>query len=142
MLFSGHSDIQTLIDDPTATVGFLIGIAGLKLVATATLLGTHWKGGRFFPVMFAASAIGLAAAEVVSGVAETPAIAVVMTAAVAALIARPVMAALVMVFIFPFAVAPVVIVGGLLAGLLSQRVLSRFPNLAGEPGTAAEADGW
>ena len=142
VLFSGHSDIQTLIDDPTATVGFFLGIAILKLIATSTLLGTHWKGGRFFPVMFASAAVGLAAAELFPGVAETPAIAVVMTAAVAALIAKPVMASIVMVFIFPLAVAPLVIVGGLVAGVLSRRVLVRFPSLAGEPGTSAEADGW
>ena len=85
VLFSGHEGVQTLIDDPTATVGFLLGIAALKLVATATLLGTKWKGGRFFPVMFAAAAVGLAAASAVDGLAETPAMAVVMTGAVAAL---------------------------------------------------------
>ena len=132
VLFSGHEGVQTLIDDPTATVGFLLGIAVLKLVATAMLLGTKWKGGRFFPVMFAAAAVGLAAAAAVEGLAETPALAVVMTGAVAALIARPVGAAAVMVFIFPLAVAPAVIVGGLLAGIIGKRSQARFPGLAGD----------
>ena len=139
VLFSGHRDIQTLIDDRTATVGFLVGIAALKLIATATLLGTHWKGGRFFPVMFAATAVGLASSDVVSGMAETPAIAVVMTAAVAALIAKPVAAAAVMAFIFPLAATPGVVIAGLLAGVLGQRAPTRFPVLAAEseptPGT-------
>ena len=141
VLFSGHEGVQTLIDDPTVTVGFLLGIAALKLVATATLLGTKWKGGRFFPVMFAAAAVGLAAASAVDGLAETPALAVVMTAAVAALLARPVGAAVVMVFIFPLAVAPAVIVGGLLAGVIGKRVQARFPELAGEPGPAGPESG-
>jgi H+/Cl- antiporter ClcA len=142
VLFSGHAGVQTLIDDSTTTVGFLLGIAVLKLIATSTLLGTNWKGGRFFPVMFAAAAVGLAAAQAFGGLAETPAVAVVMTAAVGALIGKPVAAPVVMVFIFPLAVAPAVIVGGVLAGLLGQRVVARFPGLAGESGTAAEADGW
>lgn len=142
VLFSGHEGVQTLIDDPTTTVGFLLGIAALKLMATSALLGTKWKGGRFFPVMFAAAAVGLAAADAFGGLAETPAIAVVMTAAVAALIAKPLAAPIVMVFIFPLAAAPAVVVGGVLAGLVGQQVLVRFPDLQGEPGSGAEADGW
>ena len=136
VLFSGHEGVQELLDDPGATVGFLAAIAVAKLTATTLLLATGWKGGRFFPVMFAGAAAGLALAGAVGGVDPMVGLAAAMTVAIAVLIRKPAGAILLMLFLFPVDLWPVVVLGGLLAGVAAQRLERRHPALfeVPEPG--------
>lgn len=143
VLFSGHEGIQELIDDDaTSSTGFLIAIAVAKMVAVAVLVSGGWKGGRFFPVMFAGAAAGLAVAHTLDGLVPLVALAAGMTAAVGALIRKPVAAALLVAFIFPpdtyGAVALAAVVGSALGAVLVRRV----PALdEPDPVLVAEAEG-
>jgi H+/Cl- antiporter ClcA len=123
VLFSGHEGtddiIQSFGDD---TVRFLLLLAGAKLLAAALLLSTGWKGGQFFPTMFAGAAIALAFAEGISGVAEVTALAAGMTGIVGVLLRRPVPAALLMVLFFPLAAWPAVLLGALIGSAAGKRL--------------------
>lgn len=134
VLFSGHEGIQVVIDDTGLSVGFLAAVALAKVLATTTLLGTGWKGGRFFPVMFAGAAAGLALAGLVGGVDPMVGLAVAMTTAIAVLIRRPVGAILLMLFLFPLGLYPVVVLGGLVGGMGARRLERRRPALFAGPG--------
>ncbi len=129
VLFSGHEGIQELIDDTDASTAFLVGIAAAKVAAIALLLAAGWKGGRFFPIMFAGAATGLAIAGAVPDGAAMVGLAGAMTAAVAALIRRPLAAGLLMLFLFPYDLYPVVAVGAVLGAAIGKFLLQRFPAL-------------
>ncbi len=130
VLFSGHQGVDTLIreygDD---SVRFLVLIAVAKLVAASLLLSAKWKGGRFFPLMFVGAAVGLAMSEMTTSIGEVPAIAAGMTVIVGVLIGRPLVAAVFMIFFFPVAAWPVVlvaaVVGGVVGGRLGKRIEGR-----------------
>jgi H+/Cl- antiporter ClcA len=128
VLFSGHEGVDTLVasygDD---SVRILVLIAAAKLAAAAVLLGAGWKGGRFFPAMFAGAAIGLAMSQALPGVAEVPAMAAGMTGIVGALITRPLPTVMLMVLFFPPAAWPAVVVAAVLGCLLGRRVGPRLP---------------
>jgi H+/Cl- antiporter ClcA len=124
-LFSGHEDIHTIDVDPSETTKFLLGVALLKVAATAVCIGGGWKGGRFFPIMFIGSAVGLAMSLAVTSVVGTLAIAVGMTAAVAVLLRKPIVAIVFVVLFFPPALYPAIIVSGFVAGALAQQLEAR-----------------
>jgi len=54
----------------------------LKMIATKTSTATGWKGGEFFPVMFASAAIGLGISNLIPGIHPMVAIAALMAATV------------------------------------------------------------
>lgn len=129
VLFSGHAGIQDLLDDPGASTGFLVGIAAAKIGATALLLATGWRGGRFFPLLFAGAAGGLAFAVLLPDDAAMVGLAAAMTAAIAALIRRPVAAGLLMLFLFPSALYPTVVIAAILGSLIGRWLVRRRPAL-------------
>ena len=129
VLFSGHDGIQELIDDTNASTAFLVGISAAKVGAIALLLAAGWKGGRFFPIMFAGAAAGLAIAGAFPDGAAMVGLAGAMTAAVAALIRRPLAAGLLMLFLFPYDLYPVVAVAAVVGAGIAKLVVQRFPAL-------------
>ncbi|HEX6310563.1 MAG TPA: chloride channel protein [Acidimicrobiia bacterium] len=129
VLFSGHDGIQTLIDDTDASALYLVGIALAKLSATALLLATGWRGGRFFPLMFAGAGAGLAFAAMLPEDVSMVALAGAMTAAIAVLIRRPLAAGLLMLFVFPHDLYPTVVVATLLGTALGHVLVRRLPAL-------------
>lgn len=129
VLFSGHEGIQELIDDTDASTAFLVGIAAAKVGAIALLLAAGWKGGRFFPIMFAGAAAGLALAGAFPDGAAMVGLAGAMTAAVAVLIRRPLAAGLLMLFLFPYDLYPVVAVAAVLGAPIGKLLVQRFPAL-------------
>lgn len=131
ILFSGHEGLITLIHDAEQDdTGRLVLLAVGKVVAAALLLSAKWKGGRFFPVMFAGGAVGLALSQAVSGVDEVTALAACMTAAVGVLTARPVVAAVFMVWFFPLAAWPIVLIGAVVGGVAGARLGDRVAGTA------------
>ncbi len=59
VLFSGQTGLKTLFEQGLEIGGlFLILVGILKMIAVNTNIGTEWKGGEIFPVMFASAAIG------------------------------------------------------------------------------------
>jgi H+/Cl- antiporter ClcA len=129
VLFSGHDGIQELIDDTDASTAFLVGISAAKVGAIALLLAAGWKGGRFFPIMFAGAAAGLAIAGAFPDGAAMVGLAGAMTAAVAALIRRPLAAGLLMLFLFPYDLYPVVAVAAVVGAGIAKLLVQRFPAL-------------
>jgi H+/Cl- antiporter ClcA len=129
VLFSGHDGIQELIDDTNASTAFLVGISAAKVGAIALLLAAGWKGGRFFPIMFVGAAAGLAIAGAFPDGAAMVGLAGAMTAAVAALIRRPLAAGLLMLFLFPYDLYPVVAVAAVVGAGIAKLVVQRFPAL-------------
>ena len=123
VLFSGHEGTDEIIARVgTDSAGFLVAVALAKLAAAALLLGTRWKGGQFFPLMFVGAALGLAATQAFSGVAEVPAVAAGMTAIVGVLLMRPLGAALLMFLFFPPPAWPAVVLAAVLGSILGRRL--------------------
>lgn len=131
VLFSGHEGVEALVhDDGGYTAGFLVLVAVAKLVAAALLLATGWKGGRFFPAMFAGAALGLALSQSLGGVSELVGVAAGMTAVVGLLLGRPVLTALFMVWFFPLDAWPVVVLAAVVAGLAGRVLTARLTSQA------------
>ena len=134
VLFSGHEGTDQIIAAAGSdSARFLLVVALAKLGAAALLLSTRWKGGQFFPLMFAGAAIGLAASQAFSGPAEVPAIAAGMTAIVAVLLMRPVAAIALMVLFFPLAAWPAVVLAAVIGSVAGRRL---GPLASGAPAPA------
>lgn len=102
MLFSGHEGTQALMTSYTsATAGLLILVALGKSFAANLLLATGWKGGQFFPVMFAGAAIGLGFTQLVDVVPAMVGLVAGMTAMLAMTLKKPLVAGLFVSFFFP-----------------------------------------
>jgi H+/Cl- antiporter ClcA len=127
MLFSGHEGVETLITDyGDDSLRFLV-LAGVgKLALASLLLSAKWKGGRFFPLMFTGAALGLACSQAVGGVDEVVGLAAGMTAPVAVLLGRPVLAALFMIWFFPPPAWPIVAIAAVAGGIAGRRLAPRL----------------
>jgi len=67
MLFSGQYDMQAAyLQASQLGVGQLSLIALVRLAMIALLLASGWKGGPFFPLMFASAALGLGMSQALS----------------------------------------------------------------------------
>jgi H+/Cl- antiporter ClcA len=123
VLFSGHEGTDDLIGAfGSDSVRFLVLVALAKLLAAAVLLSTGWKGGQFFPTMFAGAAIALAFSEGISGVDEVTALAAGMTGIVGVLLRRPLPAMLLMALFFPIAAWPAVLLGAVIGSTVGKRL--------------------
>jgi H+/Cl- antiporter ClcA len=140
VLFSGHEGIQQILDGEVATAGGLLVIAGAKLLATTTLLATGWKGGRFFPIMFAGAAAGIALSMLVDDVSLMVGLTVVMTAGLTMVLGQAVVAGGLMLFVVPAPLWPFVVGAALLAAGANRVLLARLPVLV-DPDAQAKAAG-
>ena len=114
---------------------FLSLIAIAKLLAAALLIATLWKGGRFFPTMFAGAALGLALSQTFDSIGEIPALAAGMTAIVGVLMKRPLLAGGFMVLFFPPSAWPIVIIAAVIGSVVGKRLT---PTVTGEPAEGPE----
>ena len=142
VLFSGHEGVDTLIadlgDDSTS---FLVLVALAKVVAAAALLATKWKGGRFFPLMFAGAAVGIACSQGIDGVDPVVGIAAGMTAAVGVLLQRPLLTALFMVWFFPPAAWALVVLAAVLSSVAGRRLEPLVTGVDAEGAATGEGTG-
>ncbi len=118
VLFSGHEGISQLMTTYALSSSvLLIGIALAKSFTTNTLIATGWKGGQFFPVMFAGSAIGLGIANFAN---LPPMIGIVagMTAMLATVLKQPLLAGFLVLFFFPVNLYPAIAISTALIYLL------------------------
>jgi H+/Cl- antiporter ClcA len=127
-LFSGHHEMQDLLDDPGRSGWALAGIAVLRLVTLLACLATGWFGGEIFP----ASALGMAAAMAVASPLGADAVTVAgvagMAAAGAVVLRRPIAAFLLfLVFVPPGYVVVVALAAAVAGGLLSTHVPAAEP---------------
>lgn len=122
--FSGHEQIDDLLAwGATAGAVALLGLAALKVTATATCLAAGWRGGAIFPLIMAGGAAGWAVAALFPAIPVTVALVAGMSAATTIGMGRPLAAALIaLLLIGPASV------GGLVCGVMIGWVVSRrFP---------------
>ena len=83
ILFSGQIGLSSLFENGLEMSGvFLILIGMFKMIATKVNTATGWKGGEFFPVMFASAAIGLGISNLIPEIHPMVAIAALMAATI------------------------------------------------------------
>jgi CIC family chloride channel protein len=102
---TGQAFIQQLVGGEPLAVAWwvLLGLAGLKILATAGTLGSHGSGGHFMPALFIGSSIGAGWAALLAPVwsiseLDTGAFAVVGMAATFAAVARAPLTSILIVF--------------------------------------------
>lgn len=135
ILFSGEEQTHTLIVD-AAAIGVLplIGMAVAKLVVTALLLVTGWKGGYIFPTMFAGVALGMAVSLVFPGIPPAVAVAATMAGAMVATMKAPIFSALFVAVLMQPEAGPVIAIAVIVGALATARL-----SLTPQPPVEAEA---
>lgn len=110
-LFSGHEAIQEIIDEVSELSALsLFAIALIKVFVTASLLTTGWKGGRFFPLMFAGAALGLGVSQLFT-FDPMLGLAVGMSATLTSVLKKPAAALLLLLFFFPVNMYALIVLG-------------------------------
>lgn len=130
-MFSGESQIGDL-DGTWMTMGaLLLIVTGLvKILVTAMCVNMGWRGGHFFPLIFAGVSLGYGMAAV-SGTDPVFCLCVVTAALVGGVMRRPVLAVLLLLLCFP----PIAVVPMLVAAFVGSRL--PLPRWASE-GSASE----
>jgi H+/Cl- antiporter ClcA len=101
VLFSGHEGIRTISTSfSSQSASYFLIASLLKVLAACICLATGWKGGRFFPLMFAGAAIGLFLAQLLP-IPETLALSVGMSATLSYVLRKPIVAAVLLFLFFP-----------------------------------------
>jgi len=133
--FSGHSEFPDLVSmSADAAWWSLLGVGLLKLLACAVCLAGGYRGGEFFPLMFAGAAVGVATVAIVPGLQVTGALVAGLAAATAVGLRKPVAALLIGLFVVQgAALGPLVV--GVAVGVLVLKVLGR----RGAPDRSAHA---
>lgn len=100
VLFSGHHEIQQILDSPIGVTNLLIVVILKALVLVACLAG-GWYGGQIFPLAFIGAGTALLIADVVNSSATLGLVAAGFVAASAVGIKRPALALLIGFVMFP-----------------------------------------
>ncbi|MCL4262068.1 MAG: chloride channel protein [Anaerolineae bacterium] len=133
VLFSGEEQTLVLIDNAGAIgVRTLIALAVVKLLVTAFLLVTGWKGGYIFPTMFAGVALGMAAHLLFPTIPMAVAVAATMGGAMVATMKAPIFSALFVLTMVQTEASPVIAIA-VIVGLLATVRLSMTPKPANTP---------
>lgn len=117
-MFSGESQIEILIEHYAEyTAVALIVIAVVKLFTTSLCINSGWKGGMFFPAIFAGVALGFALALLLP---IDPVFSVmVLTASEIGLITRkPVLTALILLLCFPMSGIVILLAAAAIASII------------------------
>ncbi|RLE24289.1 MAG: hypothetical protein DRJ50_04870, partial [Actinobacteria bacterium] len=125
LLFSGQDGIETLVNTlQTRSSGELAALAVGKLVIVAVLLGLGWKGGHFYPMLFAATAAGLALATAIDPLEPLVAVTAICAGVLIAILRRVVAAALLVVLVVPVGMLGISAVAAVAALLVVRRLPS------------------
>ena len=100
VLFSGHHEIQEILDSPIATSELLI-VVGFKTLVLIACLAGGWYGGQIFPLAFIGAGTALLVAELVNSSSTLGLVAAGFVAASAVGIRRPALALLLGFVLFP-----------------------------------------
>jgi H+/Cl- antiporter ClcA len=100
VLFSGHHEIQEILDSPIGISNLFVVVALKTLVLIACLAG-GWYGGQIFPLAFIGAGTALLVAELVNSSATLGLVAAGFVAASAVGIRRPALALLLGFVLFP-----------------------------------------
>ncbi len=132
VLFSGEHEAQELIDDLGSwTVGALLVLVALKVVATAASMATGYFGGQIFPGAFLGMAAAALLVALLPGAPGSVVVAAGAGAGTTVVLRRPVASALIMLFFFPLdAALPLLVgagVGAAVVALLRERLPAPTP---------------
>ena len=100
VLFSGHHEIQEILDSPIG-VGNLLVVVALKTLVLIACLAGGWYGGQIFPLAFIGAGTALLVADIVDSSATLGLVAAGFVAASAVGIRRPALALLLGFVLFP-----------------------------------------
>ncbi len=100
VLFSGHHEIQEILDSPIG-IGELLVVVVLKALVLIACLAGGWYGGQIFPLAFIGAGTALLVAELVNSSATLGLVAAGFVAASAVGIRRPALALLLGFVLFP-----------------------------------------
>ena len=100
VLFSGHLEIQEILD-LTIGIGNLLVVVALKTLVLIACLAGGWYGGQIFPLAFIGAGTALVVAELVNSSATLGLVAAGFVAASAVGIRRPALALLLGFVLFP-----------------------------------------
>ena len=100
-MFSGEAQVEVL-DEQWAAMGavLLLAIGLIKIVVTAMCVNMGWRGGHFFPVIFAGISIGYGMSQL-TGADPVFCLCVVTAALVGGVMRKPLMAVLLLFLCFP-----------------------------------------
>lgn len=119
VLFSGERQCHTIMEEWTAVSALALLATGvLKVVATPLCLNFGWRGGNFFPCIFAGVSCGYGIA-VFSGIDPMLCVTVVTTALVACMTRKPLLTLALLILCFP--------IDGILASGVAALVGSALP---------------
>ncbi len=130
--FAGDTQLSLLFSQWTSyTVGVLVLAALLKMLLTVWCLNFGWRGGNFFPLIFAGTAVAYAFTLFAQNVSnncmldQNFAAALVVSAMIGFLVKKPLPAVVVLLFCFPltyiFPLTVAVLVAGKLAVIVERR---------------------
>lgn len=120
--FSGHHELEVMLHwGQDAAPWMLIGLALLKLLALSICLGSGWRGGSCFPLLFAGGAASIAIAAFLPGTPTTVALVAGMTAAITVGMGKPLAAMLVALFLIGPVLPGPLCVGALIGWMASTR---------------------
>lgn len=122
ILFSGHHEIQELLND-SQSISQLIGITALKALVLVVCLAGGWYGGQIFPLAFIGASSALVIAELVGSSATLSLVAAGFVAASAVGIRRPLLALILGFVLFP----QTTYLAMLLAAAISISMLNKRP---------------
>ena len=100
VLFSGHHEIQEILDSPIG-IGNLLVVVGLKALVLVVCLAGGWYGGQIFPLAFIGAGTALVVTDLVNSSATLGLVAAGFVAASAVGIKRPAFALLIGFILFP-----------------------------------------
>ena len=119
VLFSGERQCHTIMEEWTVVSALALLATGvLKVIATPLCLNFGWRGGNFFPCIFAGVSFGYGAA-VLTGIDPMLCVTVVTTALVACMTRKPLLTLALLVLCFP--------VDGILASGVAALVGAALP---------------
>ena len=100
VLFSGHHEIQQILDSPIG-IGNLLVVVALKALVLIACLAGGWYGGQIFPLAFIGAGTALIVTDIVNSSATLGLVAAGFVAASAVGIRRPALALLLGFVLFP-----------------------------------------
>jgi len=122
VLFSGHHEVQEILNG-SESVAQLIVIIALKMLVLIVCLAGGWYGGQIFPLAFIGASSALVVAELVGSSATLSLVAAGFVAASAVGIRRPLLALILGFVLFP----QTTYLAMLLAAAISISMLNRRP---------------
>lgn len=117
-LFAGEAQTEQLAEQWMGLgAGLLVATGFLKVFATQLCLNLGWRGGHFFPVIFAGISLGYGAAAL-TGIDPTFALCAVTGALVGSIMRQPLMTMVLLFLVFPLKAAPVLLLAAALGALI------------------------